>query len=109
MEDITVIASGYRADYYYRCRRDTEGRIVDKHYLYCKPHDGYFLFKVVGHCYIAPDENFQFQSVRYVIATDEDAARLQCQNDWRFKPSYALIVKDSAERKRVLSCPRYRV
>ena len=107
MEDVITITSGFRADYYYRCSSDISGNIVERHYLYCRPHDGFYLFKVVGHYSISPDDDWCFHHTRYVIATDEQDAISQSNNDWRFKPSYALEVNDSTERKRVLSRPRY--
>lgn len=109
MEDVVTIASGFRADYYYRCRRDVDGNIVAKHFLYCRPRKGFHLFRVEGHYRITPDDDWHFHTVRYTFATDEQDAILQHKKDWWFKPSYAVEVGDSAERKRILSYPSYKV
>ena len=110
MEDVVIITSGFRADYYYRCNRNVDGNIVAKRFLYCRPREGFHLFRIEGHYRITPDDNtWRFYLVRYAFATDEQDAISQHKKDWWFKPSYAVEVSDSSERKRILSYPSYKV
>ena len=96
------ITSGYRADYTYRCTLYSNGRLY-KRLLYCRPRDGFQLYKVYYEFQIGSKWFSALPS--YFFAKDEqDALHQQRVLEPRYRLRRAEVVKDAHERKQVYEC-----
>lgn len=104
MKENIEVASGYRADYLYRCRYKDNGDLYDKRLLQCRLHDGFTLFKVFGNY---PPFTCGCTAHLYFIATTPEDAMHQYRTIRGWTPFYANEVTNERERKMVLSHPYY--